>query len=143
MKAKARRVLKAAETERPYSALVNEALRQSLAEDARTWLRSRRAQKSRACRSRNSSRISSGVGSYSVRLKRSAAREIEALPRKDRARIIERIRTLSEDPRPAGSTKLSDREAYRIRQGDYRIVYTVDDEDRVVLVSVVAHRRDA
>ena len=77
------------------------------------------------------------MGSYSVHLKRSAAKEIEALPRKDRARIIERIRT------PAGSTKLSGREAYRIRQGDYRIVYTVSDQDRVVLVSVVAHRRDA
>ena len=83
------------------------------------------------------------MGSYRVHLKQSAAKEIQALPRKDRARIIKRIRTLSEDPRPAGSTKLSGREAYRIRQGDYRIVYTVDDEDRVVMVSVVAHRRDA
>ena len=83
------------------------------------------------------------MGSYSVHLKRSAAKEIEAPPRKGRARIIERIRTLSEDPRPAGSTKLSGREAYRIRQGDYRIVYTVSDQDLVVMVSVVAHRRDA
>jgi mRNA interferase RelE/StbE len=83
------------------------------------------------------------VGSYSVHLKSSAAKEIEALPRKDRARIIERIRTLSEDPRPAGSTKLSGREVYRIRQGDYRIVYAVDDQDRVVMVTGVAHRRDA
>jgi mRNA interferase RelE/StbE len=83
------------------------------------------------------------VGSYSVHLKRSAAKEIEALPRKDRARIIERIGRLSEDPRPGDSKKLSGREAYRIRQGDYRLVYTVDDADRVVMVSVVAHRRDA
>jgi mRNA interferase RelE/StbE len=83
------------------------------------------------------------VGSYSVHLKRSAAKEIESLPRKDRARIMERIRALSGDPRPADSKKLSGREAYRIRQGDYRMLYTVDDEDRVVMVSVVAHRRDA
>ena len=83
------------------------------------------------------------MGSYSVHLKRSAAKEIEALPRKDRVRIIERIGSLSEDPRPAGSKKLSGRDAYRIRQGDYRIVYTVGDEDRIVMVSVVAHRRDA
>lgn len=81
--------------------------------------------------------------SYSVHLKRSATKEIEALPRKDRERIIERIRTLSEDPRPADSKKLSGREAYRMRQGDCRIVCTVDDEDRAVMVSVVAHRRDA
>ena len=83
------------------------------------------------------------MGSYSIHLKRSAAKEIEALPRKDRVRIIERIGSLSEDPRPPGSTKLSGREAYRIRQGNYRIVYTVGEEDRIVMVSVVAHRRDA
>jgi len=83
------------------------------------------------------------VGSYSVHIKRSAAKEIEAVPRKVRARIIERIRALSEDPRSAGSKKLSGREAYRIRQGDYRIVYTVSDDDRLAVVSVVAHRRDA
>ena len=81
--------------------------------------------------------------SYSVHVRLSAAKEIDVLPLKDRARIIERIRMWSEDPRPADSRKLSCREAYRIRQGDYRIVYTVDDEDRVVMVSVVAHRRDA
>ena len=83
------------------------------------------------------------MGSYSVRVQRSAAREIEAVPRKDRERIIERIRTLSDDPRPPGSKKLSGREAYRIRQGDYRVVYTVSDENRLVMVSVVAHRGDA
>lgn len=83
------------------------------------------------------------MGSYSVHVKRSAAQEIEAVPRRDRVRIIEHIRTLSGDPRPAGSRKLSGRDAYRIRQGNYRIVYTVDDEDRVVMVVAVAHRRDA
>ena len=83
------------------------------------------------------------MGSYSVHIKRSAAKEIEAVPRNDRARIIDRIRALFEDPRPAGSKKLSGREAYRIRQGDYRIVYTVSDDDRLVVVSVVAHCRDA
>ena len=83
------------------------------------------------------------MGSYSVHLKRSAAKEIEALPRKDRARIVERIGHLSEDPRPAGSRKLSGREAYRVRQGSYRIVSTVDDENLLVMVSMVAHRRDA
>jgi mRNA interferase RelE/StbE len=83
------------------------------------------------------------VGSYSVHIKRSAAKEIEAVTRRDRARLIERIRTLSENPRPAGSKKLSGREAYRIRQGDYRIVYTADDEDQVVMIILVAHRRDA
>jgi mRNA interferase RelE/StbE len=135
--------LKAAETQWPYSALVNEALRQSLAEDAGDLAAIEARAKERACRLRSSSRISSGVESYSVHLKRSAAKEIEAPSRNDRARIVERVRALSEDPRPADSKKVSGRDAHRIRQGDHRIVYTVDDEDRVVMISMVAHRRDA
>ena len=83
------------------------------------------------------------MGSYSVEIKRSAAKEIEGLPRKDRGRIIERIRALADEPRPAGSQKLSAREAYQMRQGNYRIVYTVSDADRLVTIAAVAHRRDA
>jgi mRNA interferase RelE/StbE len=49
---------------------------------------------------------------------------------------------LAEDPRPPGCTKLSGREAYRVRQGDYRIVYTVEDDALVVEVVKVGHRRD-
>ena len=79
---------------------------------------------------------------YSLHVKRSAASEIEALPREDRRRIVARIRALAESPRPPGAAKLSGREAYRIRQGAYRIVYTVSDETRLVMVMVVAHRRD-
>ncbi len=82
------------------------------------------------------------MGSYSVHIKRSAAKEIEGIPKKDRARIVERIRALGEDPRPAGSSKLSGRDAYRIRQGNYRIVYTVDTAAREVIVYLVAHRLD-
>ena len=83
------------------------------------------------------------MGSYSVDIKRSAAEEIEGIPRKDRGRIIEHIRALADEPRPVGSQKLSAREAYRARQGRYRIVYTVSDADRVVMIAAVAHRRDA
>jgi mRNA interferase RelE/StbE len=80
------------------------------------------------------------VGSYSVLILRSAAKEIESAPRKDRERIIARISTLSEDPRPPGTKKLADREAYRIRQGDFRIVYTISDPDRIVEIARVARR---
>jgi mRNA interferase RelE/StbE len=83
------------------------------------------------------------VGSSSVHIKQAAAKEIEALPRRDRARIVACIRDLSDDPRGPASTKLSGRPAYRIRQGNFRVVYTIDDEERVVMVVVVAHRRDA
>ena len=82
------------------------------------------------------------MGSYSLQILRSAAKEIESAPSKDRERIIARIATLSEDPRPAGTKKLAGREAYRIRQGDYRIVYTVSDPDRIVEIARVARRSD-
>ena len=80
--------------------------------------------------------------SYSVQIKRSAANEIERVPKKDRARIVARIRELTDNPRPGGSQKLSGRELYRVRQGDYRVVYLVDDAERVVTVYSVGHRRD-
>jgi mRNA interferase RelE/StbE len=80
---------------------------------------------------------------YRVELKRSAAKEVRAIPRKkDRQRVVERIEALAEDPRPPGCVKLTGREAYRIRQGAYRIVYTVEDEVLVVEVVKVGHRRD-
>jgi len=84
------------------------------------------------------------VGDYSVRLKTSAAKEIDALPtRADRQRVVSRIAELALDPRPVGSEKLPGHEdRYRIRQGDYRIVYAVDDRERSVVVFKVGHRKD-
>lgn len=79
---------------------------------------------------------------YSIRIKRSAAKEIERLPLPDRARVIERIGRLALDPRPPGVEKLSDAEKYRIRQGDYRIVYEIVDRELVVTVVRVGHRGD-
>lgn len=80
---------------------------------------------------------------YRLEVKRSAAKEIRAITRKqDRERVVERIAALAEDPRPPGCTKLSGREAYRVRQGEYRIVYTVEDDALVVEVVKVGHRRD-
>jgi mRNA interferase RelE/StbE len=80
---------------------------------------------------------------YRIELKRSAAREIEAITNKaDRKRVVNRIAALAEDPRPAGCQKLSGRDAYRIRQGVYRIVYTISDARLLVEVVRVGHRRD-
>ena len=53
-----------------------------------------------------------------------------------------RIRRLADDPRPPGSERLSGEDRYRIRQGDYRVVYTIDDEQRIVEVVRIGHRRD-
>ncbi len=82
------------------------------------------------------------TGSYSLVIKKSAERELRTVPKPDLRRITERMRGLAQDPRPAGSEKLSGQDRYRVRQGDYRIVYAVDDETRTVQVVKVGHRRE-
>jgi mRNA interferase RelE/StbE len=70
-------------------------------------------------------------------------KEIEAVPRKkDRQRIVKRIEQLGDEPRPAGCQKLSGHDRYRIRQGQYRIVYGVEDDKLIVYVVKVGHRKD-
>jgi len=82
------------------------------------------------------------VASYRLLVKPSAVKEIEALPRQDRPRIVAKISSLARDPRPPGSEKLSGRDQYRLRQGDYRILYEIQDLDLVVVVVKVGHRRE-
>ncbi len=82
------------------------------------------------------------MAEYRVFLRRSAVREPDGLPRKDLKRILNRIKQLAQDPRPRGSEKLDGSERYRIRQRDYRIVYSVQDEERTVWVVRIGHRRD-
>lgn len=80
---------------------------------------------------------------YRIEIKRSAAKEIQAIGRKkDRQRVVARIGSLASDPRPPGCTKVSGQDAYRVRQGEYRIVYTVADDVLTVEVVKVGHRRD-
>jgi mRNA interferase RelE/StbE len=82
------------------------------------------------------------VASYRLLIKPSAVKELEALPAKDRRRLVARVQGLSDDPRPPGSEKLSGHALYRIRQGNYRVLYSVEDEALIVLVIKVGHRRD-
>ena len=84
------------------------------------------------------------MASYRVFITERAEKDIAAIDsRKDRERVDQRIRQLADNPRPTGSKKLSGlRERYRIRQGDYRILYSIEDEIRVVSVSHVGHRKD-
>jgi mRNA interferase RelE/StbE len=77
---------------------------------------------------------------YSVLIRESAAKELWRLPKKDLCRVVERIRGLASDPRPQGCEKLSAQERYRIRQGDYRVVYSIDNDDRTVEVVRIGHR---
>ena len=82
------------------------------------------------------------MASYSIEIKRTAAKELEALPLKNRRRIVAKIRKLAADPRPAGCEKLAGDVKYRVRQGDYRILYSVDDQDGVIVIVKIGHRRD-
>ena len=80
---------------------------------------------------------------YSILIKHSAVKEIETIDSKlDRRRIVARIGKLTDDPRPEGCEKLSGQEKYRIRQGRYRIVYSIEDQELVVFVVKVGHRKD-
>ena len=82
------------------------------------------------------------MASYRIGIKRSAVKELEAIPAKDRRRIAARIQALAGNPRPAGCEKLSGRDKYRIRQGSYRILYTIEDDVLVVTVIKSGDRRD-
>jgi len=82
------------------------------------------------------------MAKYSVLVKKTAADELGRIPKKDLLRVIARIRTLEENPRPFGCEKLSAQERYRIRQGNYRIVYSIDDDCKAVEVFKIGHRRE-
>jgi mRNA interferase RelE/StbE len=83
------------------------------------------------------------VAQYKVLIKTSAAKEIKVISnKKDRQRIVRRIQQLGENPRPPGSQKLSGRERFRVRQGQYRIVYGIEDNILIVYIVKVGHRKD-
>ena len=82
------------------------------------------------------------MGAYSVLIRRSAEKEIERLPNSVRPLMVRRILALADDPRPHGSKKLAGGGEYRIRQGEYRVVYTIDDAARLVTIVRAAHRSD-
>ncbi|MEI6832324.1 MAG: type II toxin-antitoxin system RelE/ParE family toxin [Candidatus Omnitrophota bacterium] len=82
------------------------------------------------------------MGKYKVEIKKSAVKEIEHLPRKDMKAVLGRIEALSENPRPHDCKKLSGQEKYRIRCGNYRILYSIEDDILIVLIVKVGHRKD-
>ena len=82
------------------------------------------------------------MGSYKILIKPSAVKEIEAIPQRDRQRLIAQIQGLASDPRPPGSKKLSGQDKFRLRQGVYRIVYSVNDDGPSLLIVKVGHRKE-
>ena len=82
------------------------------------------------------------MASYELVFKRSVTKDLRALPNKDVARLLERISALADEPRPAGCEKLSGLERYRVRQGDYRIIYEIQQQRLILLIVKVGHRKD-
>ncbi len=82
------------------------------------------------------------MAKYKLLIKASAAKEIAEIPKRDRQRVINRITRLADDPRCEGCEKLSGQDRYRVRQGRYRVLYTINDEEVIVVVVKVGHRRN-
>lgn len=83
------------------------------------------------------------MAKYKILVKASAAKEIQNITtRKDRRRVVEKIRRLADDPRPGGCEKLSGQDRYRVRQGNFRIIYSINDDRLVIHVVKVGDRKD-
>ena len=79
---------------------------------------------------------------YTLAILRRAQKELSDLPQDAYARVRDAIRNLAEEPRPSGSKKLAGRAGWRIRVGSYRVVYEIDDPNRMITVMHMGHRRD-
>jgi mRNA interferase RelE/StbE len=79
--------------------------------------------------------------SYELKLHRDVEKQIERIPKKQRARLVETMRSLGDEPRPTGCIKLED-QLYRVSQGQYRIIYAIFDEEVIVFVCKVARRTE-
>jgi len=82
------------------------------------------------------------MASYRLTFKKSLTKDFRLIPKDDVGRILKRIEALADDPRPKGCEKLSGQERFRVRQGVYRIVYEIQDEELVIVVVKVGHRRE-
>ena len=82
------------------------------------------------------------MGEYKILFKESVEKDLRSIPKKDLKRILTRIEALAQEPRPQGYEKLSGQEKYRIRQGTYRIIYSIQEQELTVWVVKVGHRKD-
>jgi mRNA interferase RelE/StbE len=80
--------------------------------------------------------------SYTIFIEKSAQKDLSKITPPHQNRIIKAIQLLSKNPRPSGSKKLSGRDAWRIRVGNYRIIYEIHDDRLIILVVVIGHRKD-
>ncbi len=82
------------------------------------------------------------MANFNILIKPSAVKELNKIPKKELPAITDKINSLSKDPRPSGCEKLTSRNAFRIRQGNYRIIYIIEDDKLIVLVIKIGHRRE-
>ncbi len=82
------------------------------------------------------------MGKYKLLFKASVTKDFRQIPQSDVAAIVQRIEALADDPRPNGCEKLSGQERYRVRQGNYRIIYEIVDDQLIVTVVKIGHRRE-
>lgn len=82
------------------------------------------------------------MAAYSIFFRKSVEKDLARIPNRELLRIMDRVQTLASNPRPPGCEKLSGQERYRIRQGRYRIIYSVQDEELTVWVVKIGHRKD-
>lgn len=82
------------------------------------------------------------MAEYEILFKESVWKDLKKVPQSDLKRILSRVENLGDDPRPMGCEKLTGEELYRVRQGNYRIVYSIQDNELTVWVITVGHRKD-
>lgn len=82
------------------------------------------------------------MGKFEIEFRASVEKELKEIPQKDQIRILRSISLLSADPNPPTSKKLSGQDRYRLRQGDYRILYEILNQRLVVVIVKIGHRRD-
>ncbi len=79
---------------------------------------------------------------YNLEILRRAQKELADLPKETYLKICEAIQNLASDPRPSGCLKLKGREGWRIRVGNYRVLYTINDQQQIITVVHIGHRRN-
>jgi len=82
------------------------------------------------------------MAEYKIFFKKSVEKDFKVIPKNDLKKILKRIEGLAEDPRPQACEKLSEQQKYRLRQGRYRILYSIQDDELTIWVVKVGHRKD-
>ncbi len=82
------------------------------------------------------------MAAYSIFFRKSVEKDLARIPKRELLRLMERVQVLGTDPRPYGCEKLSGQERYRVRQGRYRIIYSIQDEELTVWIVKIGHRKD-